>query len=234
MARRALPRGPRGHLLLGSLAELQRDQLGFYAAYWREYGDVVPVRFGPRRALLVYHPDAIEEVLVTRSRDFVKSPGVQLLRPLLGNGLVLSEGDVWLRQRRLIQPAFHRQRLAAYGEVMTDFAARRLTEWRNRDVVNVHEEMMTLTQAIVAKTLFDAEVSDEAHAVGDASHVLMQNFGARLGRLQFLPNWIPTPTNVRARRAIRRLDLGLLWFSLWEEHGTVVACGVLGARGPSS
>ena len=199
-------RGPRARGLLGHLNEFQRDQLGFYAECAR-YGDVVPVRLGPRRALLVYHPDAIEEVLVTRSRDFVKSPGVRLLRPLLGDGLLLSEHDVWLRQRRLVQPAFHRQRVAAYGEVMTAYAARRLADWKEGDVLDVHDEMMSLTQAIVAKTLFDADVSDEAHEVGTASHILMEDFGARLGSLlQLLPNWLPTPANLRARRAITRLD----------------------------
>jgi cytochrome P450 len=75
----AAPRGPRGHLLLGSGPDLARDQLGFYAACAREYGDVVPLRLGPNRGLLVYHPDAIEEVLVARSRDFIKMEAVLLL-----------------------------------------------------------------------------------------------------------------------------------------------------------
>ena len=79
---------------------------------------------GPYRIFLVFHPDAIEELLVARNRDFIKSPGVRLLRPVLGDGLLLSEGDTWLRQRRLVQPAFHRQRVAAYGEVMATFAER--------------------------------------------------------------------------------------------------------------
>jgi cytochrome P450 len=126
MTVQAVPRGPRGRLLLGSGPALERDQLGFYAACAREYGDVVPLRLGPNRGLLVYHPDAIEEVLVTRSRDFIKSPGVRLLARVLGNGIFLSEGGVWLRQRRLVQPAFHRQRVLAYGEVMTAYTARRL------------------------------------------------------------------------------------------------------------
>jgi cytochrome P450 len=202
----AAVRGPRGRQVLGNLGDFQRDQLGFYRSCAR-YGDVVPVRFGPRRAVLLYHPDAIEEVLVARSRDFVKSPGVRLLRPLLGDGLLLSEGDVWLRQRRLVQPAFHRQRVAAYGDVMTAYAGRHLDGWKDGDVRDVHREMMALTQAIVAKTLFDAEVADEAHEIGTATHVLMQDFAARLGSLvQLLPSWVPTPANVRARRAIRRLD----------------------------
>jgi cytochrome P450 len=207
MTVKALPRGPRGHFLLGSGPDFARDQLGFYAACAREYGDVVPVRFGPRRGVLLYHPDAIEEVLVTRNRDFIKSPGVRLLSRLLGNGLLLSEGGVWLRQRRLVQPAFHRQRVAAYGEVMTAFTADRLAQWKDGDVLDVHTEMMTLTQTIVAKALFDADVSDESYAIGRASTILMEDFGKRLGSLlQLLPNWVPTPANVRTRRAIRRLD----------------------------
>jgi cytochrome P450 len=198
--------GPRGRWLLGTLGDFQRDQLGFYVDCAR-YGDVVATRLGPRRAVLFYHPDAIEEVLVTRNRDFVKSPGVRLLRPLLGDGLLLSEHDFWLRQRRLVQPAFHRQRVAAYGEVMTGYAQRQLAGWKEGDVLDVHDEMMALTQAIVAKTLFDAEVSDEADEVGTASYVLMQDFGARIGSLwQLLPTWLPTPANLRARRAIQRLD----------------------------
>jgi cytochrome P450 len=201
-----VPRGPRGHIFLGSFADFRRDQLGFYASCAREYGDVVPVRLGPRRIVLIYHPDAIEEVLATRNRDFVKSPGVRLLRPLLGEGLLLSEGDVWLRQRRLVQPAFHRQRLAAYGDVMTAYAERRLQGWKEGQVLEVHAEMMALTQAIVTKTLFDADVSDEAHAIGYASRVLMEDFGARLASVVRLPHWVPTPGNVKSARAVRRLD----------------------------
>jgi cytochrome P450 len=206
-AARALPQGPRGHFLFGNFADFQRDQLGFYATCARDHGDVVPVRFGPRRAVMIYHPDAIEEVLVTRSRDFVKSPGVRLLRPLLGDGLLLAEGDSWLRQRRLVQPAFHRQRLAAYGQVMTSYTARWLAPWKDGDVLDVHHEMMALTQSIVAKTLFDADVSGEAHEVGEASNVLTRDFGDRLqSRLRLIPDWVPTPGHLRTRRAIRRLD----------------------------
>jgi cytochrome P450 len=204
---RALPRGPRGHVLLGSGPDFARDQLGFYTACAREYGDVVPVRFGPRRGLLIYHPEAIEEVLVTRSRDFIKSPGVRLLERVLGNGLLLSEGGVWLRQRRLVQPAFHRQRVATYGEVMTTYTESRMARWKDGDVLDAHAEMMTLTQAIVAKTLFDADVSDESYEIARATNLLMEDFGARLGSLlQYVPDWVPTPANRRMRRSVRRLD----------------------------
>ena len=201
------PPGPKGRFPFGSLSDLQRDQLRFYTACAREFGDVVAVRLGFRRAILIYHPDVIEYVLVTRSRDFHKSPGVRLLRPLLGDGLLLSEDDFWLRQRRLVQPAFHRQRVAAYGEVMTTYATRRLAHWKEGQALDLHEEMMALTQAIVAKTLFDADVADDAHAVGHAVQILMEDFDDRIGSLlQLLPMWVPTPANVKARRAIKSLE----------------------------
>src|SRR5688500_13075289 len=163
----ALP-GPRGGYFSGATRDFRRDQLGFYERCAREYGDVVQTKMGPFRVLLIYHPDAIEELLVARNRDFIKSPGVRLLRPLLGDGLLLSEGDTWLRQRRLIQPAFHRQRIAGYGAVMADYAERHVDGWKPDDVVDVHAEMMALTQAVVAKTLFDADVSGDAQRAIEA------------------------------------------------------------------
>lgn len=201
----ALP-GPRGGYFSGATRDFRRDQLGFYERCAREYGDFVQTRMGPFRILLVYHPDAIEELLVARNRDFIKSPGVRLLRPLLGDGLLLSEGDTWLRQRRLIQPAFHRQRIAGYGAVMAEYAERHVDGWKPDDVVDVHAEMMALTQAIVAKTLFDADVSGDAQRAIEAAKVLAEDFGARLQRFRLLPYWMPTPRNIRSRRAIRRLD----------------------------
>lgn len=198
--------GPKGGYFSGSTAKFRRDQLGFYAACARDYGDVVGTRMGPYRVLLVYHPDAIEELLVARNRDFIKSPGVRLLRPLLGDGLLLSENETWLRQRRLIQPAFHRQRVAGYGDVMTRLAQAHVAGWKPGDTIDVHAEMMALTQAIVAKTLFDADVSGDAHDAIQAAKVLAEDFGARLKSFRLIPYWLPTPRNLRSRRAVRRLD----------------------------
>lgn len=198
--------GPKGGYFSGSTTRFRRDQLGFYATCARDYGDVVATRMGPYRVFLVYHPDAIEELLVARNRDFVKSPGVRLLRPLLGDGLLLSENETWLRQRRLIQPAFHRQRVAGYGDVMARLAERYVSGWTPGETIDMHAEMMALTQAIVAKTLFDADVSGDAHDAIQAAKVLAEDFGARLKSFRLIPYWVPTPRNVRSRRAVRRLD----------------------------
>ena len=182
----ALP-GPKGGYFRGAVRQFRRDQLGFYERCAREYGDLVQTKMGPFRILLVYHPDAIEELLVARNRDIIKSPGVRLLRPLLGDGLLLSEGDTWLRQRRLIQPAFHRQQVAGYGAVMAEYAGRHADGWKPGQVVDAHAEMMELTQAIVAKTLFDADVSGDAQEAIEAARVLAQDFGARLQSFRLLP-----------------------------------------------
>ncbi|MBM3220172.1 MAG: cytochrome P450 [Candidatus Rokubacteria bacterium] len=198
--------GPKGGFFFGSGVHFRRDQLGFYAACARDYGDFVQTTMGPYRIFLVYHPDVIDELLVARNRDFIKSRGVRLLRPVLGDGLLLSEGDTWLRQRRLVQPAFHRQRVAEYGGVMTAFAERRVAGWKDGDTIDVNAEMLELTRDIVAKTLFDADVSGDAHDASQAAEVLMRDFGKRLQGFTVLPYWVPTPRNLRSRRALRRLD----------------------------
>ena len=201
-----LPRGPKGHVLLGSLPEFRRDVLGFFAACARDYGDVVPIRVPRRRLVLLSHPDLIEEVLTAHARRTSKTALLQTLRTVLGNGLLLSEGDTWLRQRRLIQPAFHRQRIAAYGDVMAAFADRAMAHWKDGETRDVHADMMAVTQAIVAKTLFDADVSGGAWDVGQALHVLMEDFSRTRTRVFRLPTFVPTPTRLRTRRAVERLD----------------------------
>ena len=201
-----LPAGPKGRPVVGSLREFRHDVLGFFTDCARTYGDVVPIRLPRRHLVLLSHPDLIEEVLTARARQSTKTLLLQALRPVLGNGLLLSEGDTWLRQRRLIQPAFHRKRIAAYGDVMAGYAERGMAEWRDGQTRDVHADMMTITQAIVAKTLFDADVSDASWDVGHALHVLMDDFSQRRTRLFELPKFVPTAGRRRARLAVERLD----------------------------
>src|SRR5438132_6529205 len=99
--------------VLGLLPELRTDALGLLARCSRDFGDFVRIRLGLTRAVVISHPELVEEVLVTRNHDFRKNLGARRLRSPLGEGLLVSEGDFWLRQRRLMQPAFHRQRLDA-------------------------------------------------------------------------------------------------------------------------
>src|SRR5438034_8405143 len=115
---------PRGRFLTGHLADVGADRLGFLTRCAREYGDFVPLRLAFTPALLVNHPDAIEEVLVHQHRSFVKTPALKIASRVLGQGLLTSEGEFWRRQRQMVQPAFHRQRIAAYAQTMVAEAER--------------------------------------------------------------------------------------------------------------
>ncbi len=199
------PPGPKGRLLGENLREYARDPLGFLSDCAREHGDVVRLRFMGQTFYLLSNPDLIEYVLVENNRNFAKTRILRRNRRLLGEGLLTSEGGFWRRQRRLAQPAFHRKRVAAYGEVMVAFAERSLEAWRDGDTIDVHEEMMRLTLKIVAKCLFDADVGAEAKDVGRAMKVALENFSSQR-RLVRIPKSLPTPHNIRFEMAARRLD----------------------------
>ncbi len=121
---RTLPPGPKGHPLTGNLLDYTRDQLGYLTRCAREYGDVVRLRFANVPVYFLNHPDHIEYVLVRNNRNFIKSRGERHSLGFFGDGLLTSEGSFWRRQRRLAQPAFHRDRISAYDDTMVESAAR--------------------------------------------------------------------------------------------------------------
>jgi cytochrome P450 len=205
MASIALPASPKGHFLSGNLPDYRRDPLGFFRRCAQEYGDFVPLRFGPVQAVLLNHPDLVEELLVTNYRNVIKG---RILRnsPLLGNGLLTSEGDFWRRQRKLAQPAFHRERIAAYGAQMVACAERRMADWQDGETRDMHAEMMRLTLDIVVSTLFGGEVEGKAGDVGSLLHFAQDYAERRMKRLFLVPPWLPTPDNLRLRHITRRLD----------------------------
>jgi len=113
------PRPPKG--LFGNRKEFSADRLGSLSRWAREYGNLVSARFGPKRILFANHPELVEEVLVHQNRKFIKHYRLRQARSTLGNGLLTSEGEFWRTQRKLAQPAFHRDRVAAYGRIMVEF-----------------------------------------------------------------------------------------------------------------
>jgi cytochrome P450 len=198
--------GPRSTFLLGHLHHFRRDRLSFYTRCAREYGDFVALRLGPRQLLLVSKPEAIEYVLVSGSQNFTKHFAMRINPIVLGNGLLSSEGSFWLRQRRLMQPAFQRQRIQAYGAVMVEHTERLLAGWAEGQERDIHAEMSRLTLGIAAKTLFNADALDKAGEVGAALEVAQVNFIQRFSSLLPIPMFIPTPANLRMRRAVQKLD----------------------------
>jgi cytochrome P450 len=178
------------------------------ARRWRdEYGDFVPVRFGPFRAHMAFGPGEIEETLIDRAADFRKSLGTRMLIPLLGQGLLTAEGDAWLRHRRLASPAFHHDRILAYGRTMASYAEDQADSWAEGDQVDLHEAMTALTLRIVARTLFDADVTTRIDEVARLGTSIQDFYYLRFANLKFLiPTWLPTPANLRLARTTRRLD----------------------------
>ena len=172
----------------------------------REYGDIVHYKIGPQHLYLFNDPDLIKDVLVTNQKNFTKSRGLERARKLLGNGLLTSEDDFHLRQRRLAQPAFHRQRIASYGDTMTAYAHRTRSGWQNDATVDMHVEMMRLTLAVVAKTLFDADVDAEAAEIGKALTVAFESFNFGLLPFTELLEKLPLPYVRRFNAARDTLD----------------------------
>jgi cytochrome P450 len=202
-----LPPGPRSRSPLGHGSEFIRDTVGFLRTCAREYGDIVTFRTGPQRTFLLNHPDYIEDVLVTRNHNFIKPFALRRMHLFLGDGLLSSDGEAWRRRRRLAQPAFHKDRITAYATVMVVYAQRRLAAWHGGDVRDVHDEMMQITYEIVGKTLFDAEVGDRAADVREALAVALEHYQKLVSSFWILfPDAIPTPANLRLRKALNHLD----------------------------
>jgi len=205
-ARLPEPPGPRRGFPLAALAAFRRDPIAFIERVHREHGDVSRWRFGRRRVYLLAHPELVRDVLVTRHRNFIKSKALQRARVVLGHGLLTSEGEHHLRQRRLAQPAFHRERIAALGDQMVAFAAETADGWRAGVEMELTREMNRLTLAIAGKTLFGADVQAEADEIGRALTHALEAFKRLTNPLGPILDRLPLPTTLRVRRASERLD----------------------------
>jgi cytochrome P450 len=203
---RRLPPGPRGLNLLRHSLTFGHDWSGFLTRCARQYGDVIFFRFLNVPICLVAHPDGIEQVLVRNHANFLKSRDYRALKPVLGNGLLTSEGEFWQAQRKLIQPAFRHENIVTYARIITDSAAAMLAGWRDGETRDVHEEFMSATLDIVAKSLFGSDVSGEARGVGQAVAVVMEQFIGQANMAFVLPDRIPIPKSARLRRSMKHLD----------------------------
>src|SRR5918998_2785140 len=215
--------GPRGRFLVGSLRDFRGDRLIDTMEQARaEYGDVVRFRVGPRTVYLVSHPDLAREVLVRDKETFVKiQEGADRK---IGLGLVLGEGLLtnrdhasWFARRRMLQPVFHRRRIATMVDEMVAAGQKMLSRWEElytpEDVFDVHEEMMRVTLDVINRTMFGADVTQEASRVGTAMTVLTRYAFAQAGNPFAVPPWVPTRRNREFHRALETLDsvvLGLI------------------------
>jgi len=172
----------------------------------REYGDLVRYRALGREVFMLFHPEMTQDMLVNRARNHHQGRVMQRSRRVLGNGLLTSEDAFHLRQRRLIHPAFHRQRVFGYGRAMVDFAERHQQRWHDGAVLDVHQEMMRLTLDIVAKTLFGTDVGSDSREIGEALNTFMHLFKFAVLPLSEYLEKLPIPPVLRMKKARQKLD----------------------------
>lgn len=198
------PPGPKGRRYLRSPLLSGHGPLVNLPRMARLYGDISFWRFLHVSTYFFAHPDDIEAVLVTKYRSFTKGMGTRANAELFGNGLLTSEGEFWLRQRRLSQPAFHRTRIAVYAGIMAGEAQRMLESWRDGAEIDIHREMMRTTLTIATRTLFGVELGSRMPVVAEAlDNFIRQNAGISVWRLFFK---LPTPRRRQFLRGIRALD----------------------------
>lgn len=203
------PPGPKGHFLLGHMREINRDPLRLFVDAHRRYGDVVSLRFGPWPFVVVAHPNEVSRILHENHRNYDKNNfDYDRLKTLVGEGLLTAEGPLWLSQRRLMQPLFSRERIAAYGPLMTQAALETVENWqqpaRRGQPLDIAAEMMRLTLTIIGRAMFGRALNEEADIVSRSFTVVNEGLG-HYGLESFLP-WLPTPRTWRMHAAIRQMD----------------------------
>jgi cytochrome P450 len=200
------PPGPKPHFLIGNFPLTRPDPLAVFTCWAREFGDIFYYRAGWIHVYFLNSPELIESVLVTNQQNFRKDRVIQNSRWFLGQGLLTSEDQEWRRQRRLCQPAFHRERLALYARAITECGEETLDCWADGENRDIHHEMMQLTLRIVAKVLFSIDVKRESGEVASALNLLMKHSSGARMLLPPAVRYLPLPFLIRVRRAVRQLD----------------------------
>jgi cytochrome P450 len=200
------PPGPESGGIIGNFPMGTRDPLGTFTAWARAYGDIFHYRFLHRHVYFLNDPELIKDVLIARAPGFAKGDAIRANRRIFGKGLLSNEGSSWLRQRRLIQPAFHHSRIEAYAATMVARTQRLLDAWQDGQVRDIHDDMMRLTLEIVSSALFSTEIEPQQARISAALNTLMElSIGGRL-LLPEIFRRFPTPKNLRYHRATRELD----------------------------
>lgn len=198
--------------LVGNMVDFARDPIGFVTRLQKEYGDVAAFSLLGTQSVLISDPADIDRVLLETGKRYSngKNTGESAMHAILGNGLVTSEGDFWKRQRKLIAPAFHHQNIKQYADLIVEYGQDLAAGWQNGAVRDIHQDMMTLTQRIIMKALFDVDVRENAGAATEAFDAMMHSMGAEMKGVEaILPSFIPTRSRTQMKAGVTYIN-GLL------------------------
>lgn len=199
------PPGPRPHFLIGNIPLAAAEPLAIFSRWAAEFGDIFYYRAAWLHVYFLNRPDLIEYVLVRHPQNFLKDRVVQSSRWLLGTGLLTAEGEHWKRQRRILQPAFSRERVNSYAQCMTSCAEQMLAMWRPGDLIDIHQEMMGVTLRVVMRALFGVETAETGKISQAMNTVMVNSTGVRL----LLPpafRYLPFPGMRSVRGAVQQID----------------------------
>lgn len=218
-----LPPGPRVLPFVGYLPMIMRNPIKFYLELALKYGDLSHVKVGPTSLYFINDPSLIEQTLLGLHQHCIKDEITRHLIPLLGTGLLTNEGASWRKQRKLISPSLQPKRVAAYGDVMVEYAERAFGALVAGETREIHRDIMSLTLEIVGKTLLGINTRSETERIGHVLETAQAFLEARLySPLRLVPASIPTPSMRRFRRTVRELDSIV--------YGIIENCAVRGAQ----
>jgi cytochrome P450 len=204
-------KGPKGLPLIGNLLSFRKDPLGFLTKAAEEYGDIIPFRFGPRYIYLLKNPEHIKEVLLSKQNHFKKAKGLQTAKAVVGDGILTSEGEKHIRQRRLMQPHFQPKKISSYAEDMVQKSQTMLQTWADGEERIITDDMMKLTLAIIVKTMFSIDVKEDSlqgiHNIGHAIEVGMKYVARKSSSFIDIPEKIPNKSKLEFHESKRLLDV---------------------------
>ena len=191
---------------LGTLRTYVRDPLSYLQSNQKRYGDIFRFRVANRTLIFVNHPDYVKRILQENHRNYRKSQAYQKLAMLLGDGLFTSEGDYWRKQRRIIQPAFHRNEIKSYAHIMQEFSAEMVERWKQSEQVTLTSEMTAITLKIISKAMLDVELNHATKTVEEHLPFALRYMVNRITSPLAAPLWLPTKSNRKFKKSRQILD----------------------------
>jgi len=202
--------GPKGRRIVGVLPDVKRDPIHYLVKLAQQYGDVVCLPVGPTKVYMLTNPRLVGHVLHDNYKNYRKSDFYKKVQPVLGMGMITSDGELWRSQRQLTQPAFRRERINSLAEIMLDSTNEMVARWRQpaarQTEVDISAEMMRLSLRIIVRAIFDRDIGKDGDAIVESVTTVLAEAERRVWSLYDLPLAIPTPNNRRVSKALRTLD----------------------------